>query len=64
VGRGGHGSRPETTIDPVVMAAATVLQLQTIVAREVGGIDTAVVMVGALHVGTRRTSSPTGRSCG
>ena len=52
-GRGGHGSRPETTIDPVLMAAATVLRLQTIVAREVGGIDTAVVTVGALHVGSK-----------
>jgi hippurate hydrolase len=52
-GRGGHGSRPETTVDPVVMAAATVLRLQTIVAREVGGIDTAVVTVGALHAGSK-----------
>ena len=42
-GRGGHGSRPETTVDPVVMAAATVLRLQTIVAREVPGSGTAVL---------------------
>ncbi|HWU47881.1 MAG TPA: amidohydrolase [Humibacter sp.] len=52
-GRGGHGSRPETTIDPVVMAAATVMRLQTIVSREVAGGETAVVTVGTLHAGTK-----------
>jgi len=51
-GQGGHGSRPETTVDPVVMAAATVLRLQTIVSREVAPADSAVVTVGALHAGT------------
>lgn len=51
-GRGGHGSRPEATVDPVVMAAALVLRLQTIVSREVGGLETAVVTVGTLHAGT------------
>ncbi|WP_117208522.1 amidohydrolase [Allorhizocola rhizosphaerae] len=51
-GRGGHGSRPETTVDPVVMAAATVLRLQTIVAREIGPLDTAVVTVGSMHAGS------------
>ncbi|QKE85774.1 amidohydrolase [Arthrobacter sp. NEB 688] len=51
-GRGGHGSRPETTVDPVVMAAATVLRLQGIVAREVAGTQTAVVTVGAVHAGS------------
>jgi hippurate hydrolase len=50
-GKGGHGSRPETTVDPVVMAAATVLRLQTVVAREVSGGETAVVTVGALRAG-------------
>ena len=45
-GAGGHGSRPEATVDPVVMAAATVMRLQTIVSREVAGTDTAVVTVG------------------
>ncbi|HET6153864.1 MAG TPA: amidohydrolase [Marmoricola sp.] len=52
-GRGGHGSRPETTVDPVVMAAATVLRLQTIVSRETAGTETAVVTVGTLHAGTK-----------
>ncbi len=57
-GSGGHGSRPEATVDPVVMAAATVLRLQTIVSREVGATDTAVVTVGALHAGTRANIIP------
>jgi amidohydrolase len=51
-GRGGHGSRPETSVDPVVLAAATVLRLQTIVSRELAPADHAVVTVGALHAGT------------
>lgn len=51
-GRGGHGSRPEATVDPVVLAAATVLRLQTIVSRETAGGDTAVVTVGAMRAGT------------
>ncbi|MET8578585.1 amidohydrolase [Streptomyces sp. NPDC005012] len=52
-GRGGHGSRPEATVDPVLMAAATVMRLQGIVSREVAAPATAVVTVGALHAGTR-----------
>jgi len=51
-GQGGHGSRPETTIDPVLMAAATVLRLHGIVSREVAASETAVLTVGALHAGT------------
>lgn len=51
-GRGGHGSEPETTIDPVVMAAATVMRLQTVVAREVSAKETAIVTIGSLNVGT------------
>lgn len=57
-GRGGHGSRPETTVDPVVMAAATVMRLQTIVSREIAGVDTAVVTVGALRAGTKENIIP------
>lgn len=52
-GRGGHGSRPETTIDPVIMAAAAVMRLQTVVSREIAPQDTAVVTVGTLHAGTK-----------
>jgi hippurate hydrolase len=57
-GRGGHGSRPETTIDPVVMAAATVLRLQTVVSREIAGSETAVVTVGAMRAGTKDNIIP------
>ena len=57
-GRGGHGSRPHSTIDPVVMAAATVMRLQTIVSREVDPHDLAVVTVGALHAGTKNNIIP------
>ena len=58
VGRGGHGSRPETTVDPVVMAAATVMRLQGVVSREVAGGDSAVVTVGSLHAGTKENIIP------
>ncbi|MFI6485618.1 amidohydrolase [Nonomuraea sp. NPDC050663] len=57
-GKGGHGSRPETTIDPVVMAAATIMRLQTIVSREVAGGETAVVTVGSVHAGTKENIIP------
>jgi hippurate hydrolase len=57
-GRGGHGSRPETTVDTVVLAAATVLRLQTVVAREVAGGDTAVVTVGSIHAGAKENVIP------
>jgi hippurate hydrolase len=51
-GKGGHGSRPETTVDPILMAAAAVLRLQGIVSHEVAARETAVLTVGALHAGT------------
>ena len=57
-GEGGHGSRPETTVDPVLMAAATVLRLQGIVSREVAAADTAVLSVGSLHAGTAANIIP------
>jgi len=52
-GIGGHGSRPEVTKDPIVLASQIVLALQTIVSREVPPIDPAVVTVGSFHGGTR-----------
>jgi amidohydrolase len=52
-GAGGHGARPEATIDPVVIAARTVLALQTIVSREVSPFDPAVITVGVMQAGTR-----------
>jgi hippurate hydrolase len=57
-GRGGHGSAPETTVDPVVMAASTVLRLQTVVARELAATESAVVTVGSLHAGTKENVIP------
>ena len=51
-GQGAHGSRPEASVDPVVMAAATVLRVQTIVSREIPAGETAVVTIGTLHAGT------------
>ncbi|WP_194421324.1 amidohydrolase [Microbacterium abyssi] len=57
-GRGGHGSRPHTTIDPVVMAAATVMRLQTIASREVDPRGVGVVTVGAIHAGTKNNIIP------
>ena len=52
-GKGGHGSMPHTTIDPVVIAARTILALQTIVSREVKPGETAVVTVGYIRAGTK-----------
>ncbi|CAM5378992.1 amidohydrolase [Streptomyces xanthochromogenes] len=57
-GKGAHGSRPEASVDPVVMAASTVMRLQTIVSREIPGGETAVVTVGALNAGTKDNIIP------
>jgi hippurate hydrolase len=57
-GRGAHGSMPQASIDPVVMAAATVMRLQTIVSREVAAADAAVVTVGSLQAGTKENVIP------
>ncbi len=52
-GRGGHGAYPHMTVDPIVIAARLVLDVQTIVSREVKPIEPAVVTVGAIHGGTK-----------
>jgi amidohydrolase len=57
-GRGAHGSRPEASVDPVVMAAATVLRVQTIVSREIPAGETAVVTIGTVHAGTAANIIP------
>jgi amidohydrolase len=57
-GRGGHGSMPESTVDPVVIAASTVLRLQTVVSREIAATDAAVLTVGALQAGTKENVIP------
>jgi len=57
-GRGAHGSRPEASVDPIVMAASTIMKLQTIVSRETAGTETAVVTVGSIHSGTKDNVIP------
>ena len=57
-GRGAHGSMPQASIDPVVMAAATVMRLQTGVSREVAAAEAAVVTVGSLQAGTKENVIP------
>lgn len=52
-GRGGHGSMPQATVDPVVLAAMIVIRLQTIVSREVAPTETVVLTVGSIHSGTK-----------
>ena len=57
-GRGAHGSMPQASIDPVVMAAAAVMRLQTIVSREIAPSESAVVTIGSLHAGTTENVIP------
>ncbi|MGW3911654.1 amidohydrolase [Streptomyces sp. NPDC005070] len=57
-GRGGHGSRPEATVDPVVTAAYIVTRLQTVVSREIAARDSAVLTVGRIEAGTRHNIIP------
>jgi hippurate hydrolase len=57
-GKGGHGSAPHTTIDPIVIAARTILALQTIPSREVKPGEMAVVTVGYIHAGLKNNVIP------
>jgi amidohydrolase len=57
-GKGGHGAAPHTTIDPIVLAARIILDLQTIVSRETNPTDPAVVTVGSIHGGTKHNIIP------
>ena len=57
-GRGAHGSMPQASIDPIVMAASTVLRLQTIVSRELAATEAAVLTVGVLQAGTKENVIP------
>ena len=57
-GVSGHGSRPEATKDPIVIASQTIQALQTIVSRENSPLDPAVVTVGSIHGGTKRNIIP------
>jgi hippurate hydrolase len=57
-GKGGHGASPNTTIDPIVIAARTILSLQTIASREVKPGELAIVTVGYIHAGTKNNIIP------
>ncbi|MEV1061984.1 amidohydrolase [Streptomyces sp. NPDC050263] len=57
-GVGGHGSRPESTVDPVVTAAYIVTRLQTVVSREIAAGESAVLTVGRFHAGTQPNIIP------
>jgi amidohydrolase len=57
-GKGGHGAYPEKCIDPIVIASRIVLDLQTIVSREISPLEPAVVTVGSIHGGTRPNIIP------
>ncbi|MCX8664919.1 MULTISPECIES: M20 family metallopeptidase [unclassified Gilliamella] len=52
-GRGGHGSMPHDTVDAVMVASAFVMNVQSIVSREISPLDPAVVTIGRMDVGTR-----------
>jgi amidohydrolase len=57
-GRGGHGSMPQATVDPVVLAASIVVRLQTVISREVAPTETAVLTVGSIQAGTKSNIIP------
>src|SRR5579862_4166384 len=57
-GKGGHGAMPQFTVDPIVIAAKTILSLQTIVSREVRPGEMAVVTVGYIRAGTKNNIIP------
>ncbi|MFY9673793.1 MAG: amidohydrolase [Terriglobales bacterium] len=57
-GKGGHGSAPHTAVDPIVIAAKTILSLQTIVSREVKPGEFAVITVGYIRAGTKNNIIP------
>ena len=57
-GRGGHGSMPQNTVDPVVLAAMIVVRLQTVVSREIAPGQTAVLTVGSSQAGTTSNVIP------
>ena len=52
-GIGGHGAYPHTTVDPVVLASAIVMKLQTVVSRNSSPLDPAVITVGSFHAGAK-----------
>jgi len=57
-GIGGHGAYPHTAKDPIVLAAAIIMDLQTLVSREIHPVEPGVVTVGAIHAGTKHNIIP------
>ena len=57
-GKGGHGAAPQTTVDPIVIAARTILSLQTIISREIKPGEMGVITVGYIHAGTKNNIIP------
>ena len=57
-GRGAHGSRPQDSIDPIVLAACIIVRLQTVVAREIGPEDVASVTCASIHGGKAHNVIP------
>jgi hippurate hydrolase len=57
-GQGGHGSQPQASKDPIVLASQIIIALQTIVSREVHPREPAVVTVGSIHGGTKHNINP------
>jgi hippurate hydrolase len=57
-GKGSHGAAPHMGIDPIVLSARIILDLQTIVSREVNPIDPCVITVGSIHGGTKHNIIP------
>ena len=57
-GKGGHGASPHAGVDPIVLSARIILDLQTIVSREVNPLDPCVVTVGSIHGGTKHNIIP------
>ncbi|UNB50985.1 amidohydrolase [Mycolicibacterium sp. YH-1] len=57
-GRGAHGSMPQSAVDPVVLAAMIVIRLQTVVAREIAPVESAVLTVGSIAAGSKSNVIP------
>jgi hippurate hydrolase len=57
-GRGAHGSMPQSSVDPVVLAAMIVLRLQTVISREVAPVEPAVLTVGSIRSGSKSNVIP------
>jgi amidohydrolase len=57
-GQGGHGAVPQASIDPIVAASAVVMNLQSIVSRELSPFDPVVVTIGTFHAGTQENIIP------